>query len=113
MLNGSGGSSGTADGFVVDLAVDMAELDAVIADVQACETRLETLTDDLDRQVRALQDSWEGLAAQAQQEAHAEWTRGMRDMRTALADLRAAARQAHSNYSGAADTNVAMWRQVH
>lgn len=93
-------------------AVDPDELDAVIADVARCEDELSDLTADLDRQVRALHDVWEGLAATAQAEAHAGWTHGMLAMREALADLRAAARVAHGNYTGAVDTNLAMWRQV-
>jgi uncharacterized protein YukE len=62
--------------------------------------------------MKALQETWEGLSALAQQEAHEEWTAGMVAMRKALADLRAAARLAHGNYTGAADANLTMWRQV-
>ena len=36
----------------------------------------------------------------------------MAAMHAALTDLRAAARLAHDHYTGAATTNVAMWRQV-
>jgi len=33
-------------------------------------------------------------------------------MRQSLKDLRAAARLAHTNYTGAAQANVDMWRQL-
>lgn len=93
-------------------AVDADELDEVIADVVKCEKALSTLTADLDKQIKVLQSVWEGLAADAQKEAHEEWTNGMRDMRTALKDLRAAAKLAHGNYTGAAKANLDMWKQV-
>lgn len=35
----------------------------------------------------------------------------MREMRRAIEELRAAARTAHGNYTGAADANVSMWEQ--
>ena len=92
--------------------IDSDELDTVIGDVESCEKALEELTNDLQKQVAALQSVWEGLAAEAQQEAHEEWTQGMLTMRQAMADLRAAARTAHENYTGAAETNVSMWDQL-
>ena len=97
---------------VGNFSIDADELDAVISDVEKCEDALEFLTADLDKQVKALQEVWEGLAATAQKGAHDEWATGMVAMRTALADLRAAARTAHGNYTGAATTNLRMWRQV-
>lgn len=92
--------------------IDLSELDAVIADVEQTETELEALTDDLERQMAALQSVWEGLAADAQQAAQAEWDQGMRDMRAALADLRAAARLAHGHYTAGAEANVSMWESL-
>lgn len=89
--------------------IDTDDLDAVITDVQATEDALEALTEDLERQVAALQGVWEGLAAEAQAEAHQTWEAGMRGMRAALADLRAAARNAHTNYTAAVDANTTMW----
>lgn len=93
-------------------ALDPDELDAVIADLERTETALETITRDLEAQMRALHDEWEGLAAQAHVEAHAQWTAGMVAMRQALSDLRAAARAAHGNYTAAGDANLAMWRAL-
>lgn len=93
-------------------AIDVDDLDEVITDVEATEKALETLTTDLEKQVAALQSVWEGLAADAQAEAHQTWEDGMRGMRTALADLRKSARQAHVNYTAAVGANVKMWESV-
>ena len=97
---------------VGDFSIDADELDAVIADVAKTQQQLASLTQDVEQEVAALQSVWEGLAAQAQTEAQAEWRQGMLDMREALEALRAAARTAHSNYTGAADSNVTMWQQL-
>ncbi|WP_121256996.1 WXG100 family type VII secretion target [Nocardioides ferulae] len=92
--------------------IDSDELDAVIADLERCERNLAALTDRIEGQMRQLHEVWEGLAADAQAEAQREWDDGMRAMRQALADLRAAARQAHDNYTSAATTNLKMWEQL-
>lgn len=97
---------------VGSFSIDADELDAVIGDVASCQRRLGSLTDDIEREIAALHTVWEGLAAEAQREAQQEWHQGMLDMRAALEALRAAARTAHGNYTGAADANVSMWRQV-
>jgi len=55
---------------------------------------------------------WEGLAAEAQAEAHKTWEEGMHGMRAALAELRTSARTAHTNYTAAADANAAMWESL-
>ncbi|MFB9314307.1 WXG100 family type VII secretion target [Nocardioides plantarum] len=89
--------------------IDPDELDAVIADIARTETALETLSNDLRQQIQALHAEWEGLAAQAHAEAQQEWDQGMAAMRGALADIRAAAETAGSNYRGAAEANRSMW----
>lgn len=92
--------------------VDHDELDRVIADLEATERELTTIDADLSRQLGALQGAWEGLAADAQQEAYREWRQGMAGMREALTEMRRAARRAHGNYTQAARTNHEMWAQV-
>ena len=44
--------------------------------------------------------------------AHAEWQRGLAEMRAALTAYRMSARQAHANYVEAATVNVRMWMQT-
>ncbi|WP_426245471.1 WXG100 family type VII secretion target [Nocardioides sp. LHG3406-4] len=99
-------------GDVNRFTVDSDELDAVIADVEKTEAALQSLTEDLEAQIKALQSVWGGLAADAQQAAQQEWDQGMAAMRTALNELRQAARAAHGNYTGAATTNVTMWESL-
>jgi WXG100 family type VII secretion target len=95
-----------------DFVIEVDELEDVVGDLEACERQLAQLVQDLERQMATLHGTWDGLAATAQHEAHEEWSRGMTAMHAALADLRAAARLAHDHYTGAAATNVTMWRQV-
>jgi WXG100 family type VII secretion target len=90
-------------------SLDAAEFDAVIGDLERLERELEATTDDHERQVARLHESWEGRAAVAQREAHQEWEQGMRAMREALAQMRSAARNAHHNYARAASANHEMW----
>jgi ESAT-6 family protein len=92
--------------------VELDELDDVVGDLEACERHLALLVEDLERQVAALHGTWTGLAADAQREAHTGWSEGMAAMRASLGELRGAARLAHQEYSHAAATNVAMWREV-
>lgn len=99
-------------GDVSDFAIDAAELDAVIEEVERTEGKLSRLTEDIEATIRRLHSVWEGLAADAQKEAQEEWDQGLLDMREALADLRDAARTAHTNYTGSAHTNLAMWEQL-
>lgn len=93
-------------------AIDPDELDAVVADIARTESALETLTNDIERQIAKLHQSWEGLAAVAQREAQHEWEQGLMTMRQALAELRAAAEQASRNYNEAADANRSMWESL-
>ena len=93
-------------------AIDPDELDAVVADIARTEAALETLTNDIERQLAKLHLSWEGLAARAHREAQREWEQGLMTMRGALAELRAAADQAGRNYHDAADANRSMWEDL-
>ncbi len=93
-------------------SVDHDELDRIISDLEATERELSAIDADLARQLAALQGTWEGLAAHAQQEAYDEWRQGMAAMHAALVDMRKAARRAHTNYTAAARANSQMWGQV-
>jgi WXG100 family type VII secretion target len=99
-------------GGVDDFAIDTGELDSVIGDLEDCERELEQLLADLSKQTDALHETWQGEAAAAHRVAHDEWSAGMRAMRQAVVELRAAARQAHGNYTRAADANTSMWERM-
>jgi WXG100 family type VII secretion target len=93
-------------------SVDLEELDLLVAEMTACERGLEELAADVEREMAALREVWEGLAAEAQRAAHEEWATGMAEMRQALGRLRAAARTAHDNYTAAGAANAAMWERL-
>jgi WXG100 family type VII secretion target len=99
-------------GGVDDFTIDLDELDAVIGDVERAEGSLQRLTTDLEKQMAALHEVWEGLAAQAHTEAHQQWNDGMAAMREAMAGLREAARTAHTNHTSAGQSNLAMWSDL-
>lgn len=95
-----------------DYAIDLEELEGVIADLEKCERALEALTNDIEHQMKALHSTWEGLSAQAQAEAQAEWEEGLAEMRASLADMRQAARVASDNYHLMITTNTGLWRRL-
>jgi WXG100 family type VII secretion target len=69
----------------------------------------ESMLTEIDSLASNLHATWSGEAAAAHAEAHARWARGEAMMRAALARLQAAGATAHSNYTGAMSTNLAMW----
>ncbi|MGH3348736.1 MAG: WXG100 family type VII secretion target [Nocardioides sp.] len=100
------GGSGHGD----EYSIEPGELDGVIGDLERCEAALDRMTEDLEHDIAALHEVWEGLSAQAQREAQEEWNLGMRAMRLALADLRAAGRRAHDNYTKVIADNLGLWQ---
>jgi WXG100 family type VII secretion target len=92
--------------------VDVDLLDETVAEMARCGEALDELLAEVSRRVDALRLTWSGAAALAQDEAQAEWEAGFREMRAALAAMRAAGRVAHGNYLDAATTNLRMWEQV-
>lgn len=93
-------------------AVDLDLLDLRIRQLEAFEKSLDAGLDSLERTVADLHGTWSGLAAQAQRDAHRRWVAGAREMRIALAGLRAAAQVAHANYQSAIAANLAMWEST-
>ena len=92
--------------------VDVDLLDETVAEMGRCGVDLDELLDEVAARVAELHLSWGGAAALAQEGAQAEWEAGFRQMREALAAMRAAGRTAHGNYLDAATTNLRMWEQV-
>jgi uncharacterized protein YukE len=50
-------------GDIDSFSLDAEELDAVIREIESTETALESITHDLESQMRTLHDEWTGLAA--------------------------------------------------
>ena len=95
-----------------EFIVDRSELDQIISELTTSRRTLGRILGDLRQQMRTLQSTWEGLSADAQAVAQAEWEQGMSEMNDALDDLIAANRIAQGNYNGAVDANLAMWREL-
>jgi WXG100 family type VII secretion target len=94
-----------SDRFIVNLE----QLDSVVSKLAAFEQTLERHIADVDARVQRIHSVWSGQAAAANLAAHHEWMAGAQEMRTALADIKAAAATAHSNYSAAIAANKQMW----
>lgn len=88
--------------------VELEELLAFVDRLQSFERRAEEIATRVDTQVADLHQSWSGDAASAHRARHDEWSAGAAQMREALAQLRAAADNAHRNYTEAAQLNVGM-----
>lgn len=90
--------------------VDPAELAEIIDELTTARRKLERVLGDLRRQMRLLHSTWEGLSADAQAIAQAEWEQGMGEMNVALDELIDANRTAHGNYTAAVKANLDMWQ---
>ncbi|QNG17769.1 WXG100 family type VII secretion target [Rhodococcus triatomae] len=89
--------------------VDLDRLDETISKVETFDSNVDDIITAVEGHLADLHETWTGRAAQAQRDAHDDWTRGVQQMREALEDLRAAGRIAHDNYSDAVETNMRMW----
>jgi WXG100 family type VII secretion target len=88
--------------------VELDELLAFADKLQAFERRAEAIATQIDQRIAGLHETWSGSAATAHRAQHDEWMAGATQMREALAELRAAAHNAHRNYTDAAQLNVDM-----
>lgn len=93
-------------------AVEVEEVESVVADLAATQRRLEQLAADLDRQMSALHADWAGHAATAHDAARRRWRASLDDLGAALASLAAAGERAAGCYRAGCEDNVAMWRQL-
>jgi WXG100 family type VII secretion target len=88
--------------------VELEELLAFVDRLQSFEQRAEAIAARVDGQIASLHDTWAGNAAAAHRAQHDEWMAGAAQMREAVAELRAAAHNAHQHYTDAAQLNVEM-----
>jgi WXG100 family type VII secretion target len=88
--------------------VDLEELLAFVDRLQFFEQRAEAIAARVDGQITTLHDAWAGNAAASHRAQHDEWMAGAAQMREALAQLRAAADNAHQHYTDAARLNLEM-----
>jgi WXG100 family type VII secretion target len=88
--------------------VELEELLAFVDRLQSFEQRAGAIAARVDGQIAVLDDMWAGNAAAAHRTQHDEWMAGAAEMREAVAQLRAAADNAHQHYTDAARLNVEM-----
>lgn len=88
--------------------VELDELLSFVERLQSFQQRAESLAARIDTQVASLHEAWSGSAADEHRARHDEWMTANAEMREAAAQLSAAAHNAHRNYTGAAQLNVAM-----
>lgn len=90
--------------------VELSELLDFADRLEAFESRAEAAATRVDDQIATLHNTWSGDAADIHRTRHQEWMTAAAQMRDALAQLRAAAHNAHRNYTDAAQLNVDMLR---
>lgn len=88
--------------------VELEGLLAFVGTLEAFETNAEFIAGRVDKRVAELHTAWAGAGSDAHRASHDEWMTAAMRMREAAADLRAAANTAHSNYTDAVTTNIAM-----
>ncbi|ASF11695.1 MULTISPECIES: WXG100 family type VII secretion target [Nocardia] len=89
--------------------VNLAQLDEAVTAMAKFGADVEGWLREVDQLVAELHLSWSSQAAQAQRVAHDRWLAGAAEMRENLDELRDVARKAHTNYTGAVQTNAEMW----
>ncbi|MFC9898415.1 WXG100 family type VII secretion target [Nocardia sp. NPDC127579] len=93
-----------------EFKVDLDHLDEIVARLAGLAGFVGEHLDEIDDRVATLAGSgWEGVAAQAYSEAHAQWASGAREFVEGVADMSAAAKSALGRYTRAADTNNKMF----
>ncbi|KAA8887981.1 WXG100 family type VII secretion target [Nocardia colli] len=95
-----------------EFTVDLDHLDEVVAKLSGLAGFVGEHLVEIDDRVSTLTGTgWEGIAAQAYAEAHAQWIAGAREFVEGLQDMSDAAKAAHTRYMRAIDTNYKMFNQ--
>lgn len=89
-------------------AVDLDGLTDLVADIGTFDDTVARQIADLEREIATLHTVWAGQAATAQLAAHHRLREGLAWMRAGLAEMQAAGRTAHGNYSAAVASNLRM-----
>ncbi|MGX1810192.1 WXG100 family type VII secretion target [Nocardia sp. NPDC055321] len=87
---------------------DLSELEHIATRVSAFAAFLTDSLSGLEQRIGTVQQTWTGPAAVAQSAAFEKWLAGAADVATGIADMKQAATEAHSRYSTAVATNLAM-----
>jgi WXG100 family type VII secretion target len=88
--------------------VELDELLAFADRLHSFEQRAELIATRVDEHVADMHTSWDGQGAAGHLAQHRRWIAAAGQMREALAQLKETAHDAHRNYTGAVQLNVAM-----
>lgn len=88
--------------------VELDELLGFVDKLEAFQRRAEAVTTSVEGRVTELHTTWSGDGADAHRVRHDEWMSAAAEMREAVAELRAAAQNAHRHYNDAAAMNLEM-----
>lgn len=88
--------------------VDLDELEQMVTRVAGFTGFLEDSLDGLQQRISAVQQNWNGAAADAQAEAYRDWHTGATDVSEGIDAMRAAVQSAHDRYTAAIAANLAM-----
>lgn len=103
-------SDSTGNGAVRDggYSVDLDHLDEVMAKIGGLVGFITDSLEGLDQRLAAAHQSWSGQAADAHATAHTTWAASAQQAREGIDAMRAAAANAHEQYSDALATNLRM-----
>lgn len=90
-------------------SVDLDELLAFAERLRMFNRRAEEIAEATDREIAELHGTWAGLGAESEKQYHETWMSLAGEMRESAERLRAAANDAHRNYTDVAALNSSMW----
>lgn len=95
-----------------EFSVNLDELDDLVTRLTSLVGFITEHLSVLDQRVASLHTggTWQGVAADAHQKAHAEWSSAAKEFVDGVADLGTAARNAHNQHSSAITANTRMFR---
>jgi WXG100 family type VII secretion target len=95
-----------ADGAV---QVTFADIEGMAAKAGLTNESIQTLLDDLYRQVVPIFSSWTGAAAEGFQYQHQQWVNAADDLNTVLRDIATLLLETHDSYSQAEAEVASLW----
>lgn len=90
-------------------SVHFAALTEAAGRIAVRAARIEGRLAELERQLMPLRGDWSGSAAQAYEQARAQWARAAEQLRVLLAQLGKAVEQSSAEYLGAERLNAGRW----
>ena len=103
---GAGGSSTMADGAV---KVTFATIQDAAAQAGSTNRAIQTLLDDLYRQLQPIFAEWTGAAAEGYQSQHQQWVVAADDLNAVLRNIAVLLLETHDTYSQAEASAQSIW----